>query len=100
MMEHTQDRMDGRKLGEMMLSSRTAAENFRELARCFQGWQSQALLTGLSPGPREGSPLAQLDWGQGPGCCQEPGAGGVQLSSQHPRGHSPWPTPQIPARAS
>ena len=39
-----QPSVDGRKLGEMMLSSWAAARNYRELARCFQGWQAQALL--------------------------------------------------------
>ena len=35
--------VDGRKLGEMMLSSGTAAENYRALARCFRGWQAECL---------------------------------------------------------
>ena len=35
--------MDGRKLGEMILASAAAAENYRALARCFQGWQATAL---------------------------------------------------------
>ena len=60
MMEHTQDRMDSRKLGEMMLSSRTAAENFRELARCFQGWQSQALFNMARESRAQGTCLAGI----------------------------------------
>ena len=35
--------VDGRKLGEMILSSASAAENYRAMARCFQGWQAQTL---------------------------------------------------------
>ena len=45
MTEYPLDRVDWRKLGEMILASRSASENYRGLARCFQGWQSQALLT-------------------------------------------------------
>ena len=37
--------VDGRKLGEMILSSSAAADNYRDLARCFHGWQAKALLT-------------------------------------------------------
>ena len=35
--------VDGRKLGEMMLTAGTAAENYRALARCFRGWQAECL---------------------------------------------------------
>ena len=47
MMDHMEERksVDGRRLGEMMLSSEAAAENYRQLARCFQGWQAKALQT-------------------------------------------------------
>ena len=46
MMDQVRQRetVDGRKLGEMMLASSAAAENYRALARCFQGWQARALL--------------------------------------------------------
>ena len=37
--------VDGRKLGEMMLSSETAAENYRALGKCFRGWQVECLNT-------------------------------------------------------
>ena len=35
---------DGRALGGLMLESMTAAENYRRLARCFSGWQAEALV--------------------------------------------------------
>ena len=35
--------VDGRTLGEMMLASGTAAENYRALARNFRGWQAECL---------------------------------------------------------
>ena len=34
---------DGRSLGELLLATGAAAENFGRLAPCFQGWQAQAL---------------------------------------------------------
>ena len=34
---------DGRALQGLMLESMTAAENYRRLARCFQGWQAESL---------------------------------------------------------
>ena len=37
--------VDGRQLGELILASQGAAENYRDLARCFQGWQREALQT-------------------------------------------------------
>ena len=45
MMDDTQEcrSVDGRKLGEMILATAAAAENYRALARCFQGWQLQSL---------------------------------------------------------
>ena len=60
MTEHTLDRVDGRKLGEMILASRAAAENYRELSRCFQGWQAQALLNMAREAKAQGTCLAGI----------------------------------------
>ena len=60
MTEHTLDRVDGRKLGEMILASRAAAENYRELSRCFQGWQAQALMTMARESGAQGTCLAGI----------------------------------------
>ena len=35
--------VDGRVLGELLLATAAAAENFGRLAPCFQAWQAQAL---------------------------------------------------------
>lgn len=35
--------VDGRGLLELLLSTASAAENFTGLARCFRGWQAEAL---------------------------------------------------------
>ena len=52
--------VEGRKLGEMMLSSWAAARNYRELARCFQGWQAQALLNMAREAKAQGTCLAGI----------------------------------------
>ena len=39
-----EQQLDSRTLMAMLLDTATAAENFSQLARCFQGWQSETLV--------------------------------------------------------
>lgn len=62
MMEYTRESgsVDGRKLGEMMLASSAAADNYRGLSRCFQGWQAQALVNMAREARGQGTCLAGI----------------------------------------